>query len=240
MELVAFVVLAVAAISGLVGALVPSSRGHRIRFFALWFGVPALIFFGDELLAISYLHIRCGLEGGYRITKSVQTDGYFDGASHQGCDLACLSALLEKGFSYYELDVTRPSWEYRAFEKGIHRYFLADKSSNACARGKPTGLESRLLSSDKCIAVARIDQPTSRYEVQRPYLRLGDPGLFAQKIYSYVKDKTTGETIASAISFRYGGGWVANNSFGHGRGGECPSYTDSHAGIDKALVAHAK
>lgn len=212
------------------------AKGHRLKILALTLGLPFIIFFGDEIVGQAYLHSLCSRHGGYQYKELIRTDGYFDVDETQGCGLGCLEALTRWGYSYYETEV-RYDYPNHATEKGFYKYYLAGKNSGLCVSGREIPREKSILPEGKCVAFFRLTEPSSRYEVSMirdSYIVQGPSGL--HKVFSYIKDRKTNEIVASATSYRYWGGWVRNNSFGHNSATGCPSFQDSHGAIENIIL----
>ena len=77
-----------------------------------------------------------------------------------------------------------------------------------------------------------IKEPSSRYEISiTKTINVVEWPFEMQKSYSYVKDRDANKIVASAISYRYWGGWVRNASIGHNSASTCPSFDESHGGL---------
>jgi|GEM_PF-5071861 len=226
----------------IIAPLVSASRrfkGRRVKVLSLMLGIPFAVFFGDELLEQGFLHAQCRANGGYEYKELLKTDGYFDVDETQGCGLGCLEALTRWGYSYYETEV-RYDYPYHATTKGFYKYYLVKSDSGLCAGGRAIPRErgpSGILPDDKCVAYEIVSAPSSRYEVSM--IRTTDvvnSPFKLQKVFSYVKDRKTNEVVASATSYRYWGGWVRNNSFGHNGATVCPEFKDSHGAIENLIL----
>jgi hypothetical protein len=187
-----------------------------------------------------YLKLRCSSEGGHEITKVVQTDGYFDATYDSGCSLGCLEALGKRRFQYYEAEA-RDQYQYHIGEKGIYRFQLIDKTQGGCAGGRAIPREPEFVNSGQCVAAKKLQQIEAKFEVSMSNSTEIGPGLFkAQKVHSYIKDRNSGQLLASATSFRYWGGWIRNNSFGHNSASVCPTYGESHGALATALTPFSR
>ena len=238
MELVAFLVVVVSAVAGVTFAVL--SKDRRVKVFLIWLSVPFVIFLGDELIGQAYLNLRCSLEGGYEITKVVQTEGYFDATYDSGCSLGCLAALAKDGFRYYEAEA-RDKYQYHVREKGVYRFQLIDKAQGRCADGRAIPREPEFVKSGQCVAATKLQQIEATVELSMTKDSEIGPGFFkAQKVHSYVKDRNTGQVLGSATSFRYWGGWVRNNSFGHNSASVCPKFSESHGALARVLTPSAR
>jgi hypothetical protein len=240
MEIIAFLVLVVSAVTGLTLAALPRSKGRRVMVVSLWLGIPLLIFLGDEAIGQIYLKVRCSVEGGHKITKTVEAEGYFDATRDSGCALGCLEALSRRGFDYYEAEA-RDQYQYHAPEKGIYRFQIIDQARGGCAGGRAIPREPEFVQKGKCVAATRLNRIEAKFEVSMIKNTEVGPGFFkAQQVYSYVKDRDSGQLLGSATSFRYWGGWLRNNSFGHNSASSCPTFADSHGALEKVLTPSAR
>ena len=214
-------------------------KGRRFRVLSLTLGIPFVVFFGDELLEQEFVHALCGLKGGYQYNELLKADGYFDVDETQGCRGGCLEALTRLGYSYYETEV-RDDYPYHATTKGFYKYYLVKNETGLCAGGKAIPRERGpygILSDDKCVAYEVVSAPSSRYEVSM--IRTTDvvnSPFKLQKVFSSVRDRKANEVVASATSYRYWGGWVRNNSFGHNSATVCPEFKDSHGAIKSMIL----
>lgn len=214
----------------------PKHKGRRLKVLALMLGVPFATFFGDEVVEQGYLHTLCSLYGGYQYKELIKADGYLDIDETQGCSLGCLEALTRWGYSYYETNIDY-SYPYHASGGGLYQFYLADRNSGLCAGGREIPREKGILPNDKCVAWTKPKEPRSRYEVSMIRTSHVIQAPFKlDKVYSYVKDRKTNEIVASATSYRYWGGWVRNNSFGHNSATVCPSFQDSHGAIENMII----
>ena len=238
MDLLAWLLLPLLAFVTLFMLIMPEMRGRRLRVAGLGFGLPFLAFFGDELAEQGFVHALCAVEGGYKYNELLKADGYLDVDETEGCGLGCLEALTRWGYSYYETDVR--SARYHAASKGFYKYYLAKIDSGHCAGGKAIPRERGpygILPADKCVAYEVVSAPTSRYEVSM--IRTTDlvtSPFKLQKVFSYVKDREANAVVASATSYRYWGGWVRNNSFGHNTATACPEFQYSHGAIHNFIL----
>ena len=241
MEIVAFVVLAITTFAGIVVAVLPSSQGRRVKVLLIWLGVPFAVFFGDEIVGQAYLKVRCGLEGGHETPGVVITDGYFDANETRGCSIYCLEALGERGFQYFEAETGGGYDAFHVREKGVYRFRVIDKNQGDCAQGRAIPREPEFVNKDQCVAATKLEQIEARFEKSMIQSTEAGAGIFkAQKVDSYVKDRNSGQLVASATSFRYWGGWVRNNAFGHNSASVCPTWGESHGAVERVLVPAAR
>jgi hypothetical protein len=238
MDLLAWLLLPTLAFVTFFIVIIPEMRGRRLRVAGLGFGLPFLVFFGDELAGRGFVHALCATEGGYQYNELLKADGYLDVDETEGCGLGCLEALTRWGYSYYETEVR--SARYHAASKGFYKYYLVESDSERCAGGKAIPRERGpygILPPGRCVAYDLVSAPTSRYEVSM--IRTTDlvtTPFKLQKVFSYVKDRERSTVVASATSYRYWGGWVRNNSFGHNGATACPEYKDSHGAIQNLIL----
>lgn len=218
-------------ITAIIISLLKISKGRRLLVFSSIIAIPFLIFFGDEIFGQIYLKTICKKNGGYEYKEKIKADGYFDTDYDKGCGLSCLEALTKWGFSYYETNV-QYSHPYHANEKGFYIYYLINKDLEHCSGGREIPRERGIIPEDKCVAYKKLTEPLSKYEVSM--IRNTDfveKPFRMTKVSSYIKDRKRDEIVASATSYRYWGGWVRNNSFGHNTASVCPSFKESHGMI---------
>ena len=216
-------------------AIPSSKKGTRSRVSFFLLGLPFIFFFGDEIIGQTILHTLCTINGGYKYSEIINTEGYFDSENDRGCEVGCLEALTRWGFLYYETEVHN-GYKYHAPKKGIYKYFLTDKKTLECS-GKKVPRETGILPEDKCVSYNIISKPTSKYEVfMIEHKNIIKWPFELNKKYSYVKDRTTDKIIASATSYQYWGGWVRNNAFGHNSASTCPSFKESHGAIQNLII----
>jgi hypothetical protein len=208
----------------------------RLVVWLLMIGIPLVIFFADELIGQAYLNTMCRQYGGYKYGEPIKTEGYFAVDNKRGCELGCIEALTRWKYKYYEVEVHSRD-AYHSKGKGIYHYYLVDKTDGHCAGGRAIPREKSILPDDKCVAYSLLREPISKYEVSM--IQSTDVKSFygrVDKVYSYVKDRKTGELLGSATSFRYWGGWVRRHPFEHNSATVCPSFEDSHAAIFNMII----
>lgn len=254
MDLIAFLLFPILLIVAFVRVVSPENKGRRFRIAAVTLGIPFLIFFVDEIIGQSYLNLQCAVDGGLNSSKELSAEGYFSADDHSGCGSECLHALLRRGLKYYEVDV-QGSYAFYTTKRGMHRFYLADKHSGECADGRPNDLphprhlEKDFMPQGKCVAYRVLEGPDSRYEVSMnnkspvwPF-RKGQSRVWPYparlyKEFSYVKDRKSGEVVASYTSFWWWGGWLRNNSFGHNSATVCPAIGSVNADVRDLIIAN--
>lgn len=249
MDLIAFLLFPILAVVTLLRLLSPKSKGHCFRIVFITFGIPFLIFFLDEILGQTSLRTMCALEGGYKVSEPMRTDGFYSYSTYRnkvfaGCALDCLDALLVHKFPYFETDV-HYQYPYFTNQQGVHRFFLVDRKSGQCStEGNQTTGGWGKIPADKCIAYTRSPEPTSRFEVSMATMDFWDAtnkiGVYPfklQKNFSYVTDRISGKIVGSETTYWYWGGWVRNASIGHNSATACPDMELSHNAIfDKIIL----
>jgi len=249
MDLIAFLLFPILAVVTVVRWLSPKSKGRRVRIAIVTLGIPFLVFFLDEILGQTYLRTMCTFEGGYKVTEPVRADGYFStyrDTVHAGCAVDCLQALLLHEFQYFETDV-RYQYPYFTNQRGVHRFFIADRKSGSCStEGQQTTGGWGQVPPEKCVAFARSTDPVSRFEVSMAKMdfwdstnKIGFPPFKLQRNYSYVKDRISGKIIGSETTYWYWGGWVRNASISHNSATACPDMELSHNSIFNKIILAA-
>lgn len=239
MEVLALLLFPVLILVALARIVSPKSKGRRLRLVMMLLVVPLLAFFLDEVIGQSYLHARCAVNGGLTVSGNVDAEGYFDPDEQTGCHYECLYALLDRNFRYYEADVRKPYAHFTA-ELGVHKFFLAHKQSNECAKGKLTHRDHvlRRIPEGMCVAYKLLQTPSSKYEVsmsnEKPIWSFL-PRMY--KEFSYVKDRESGTLVASYTSYWWWGGWLRNNSFSHNSATVCPTIGSIDADVRKVISA---
>lgn len=242
MDLLAWLLLPPLAFFTFFIVIMPEMKGRRLRIAGFGVGLPFLVFLGDEAVGQLYLHTRCALEGGLDATSSVSADGYFSQSDHGNCGAECIAALTRRGFKYYEAEMN-VGYVHGKPKRELRHYYLVDKPSGECiVRYGPleAALDARLVPAEKCIAFAVRPSPQSRYEVSISKEVPIWAGWRMYKKYSYVKDRQSGQLIASYTAFWWWGGWVRNNSFGSNSATVCPPIGAPNSDVREVILAREK
>lgn len=206
--------------------------------------ITAIAFFllpsWDSIWGAVQFRYLCAAEGGYKIVKTARSQGFFDADEQYGCEVTCVEALTKLGFRFVEMNVSTPLWLTRT--KGLHRFYLTDSGAPSCAEfDRYVSMRKDYISENvpkpKCVGSELISSPSAQYDVAmaKDQAAITWPTTI-ERVESYVRDRQTGEMLASGTSFRSWGGWLTK-PLSFGSASVCPLWKDSHGQIEHVLTA---
>jgi len=194
----------------------------------------------DSIWGAVQFRYLCAAEGGYKIVKTARSQGFFDADAQSGCEVTCVEALTEWGFRFVEMNVSKPLWLTRT--KGLQRFYLTDSGAPSCAEFERyvsghKGYISENVPRPKCVASETIASLSAQYDVAVANTQeaITWPTKI-ERLESYVRDRQTGEMLATGTSFRSWGGWLTR-ALPFGAASVCPLWKDSHGPIEHVLTA---